>query len=171
MKRFMLDLVNSIKIGPNAAKIGFLKFSDNAQNIFFLSDNKAEIIRQITASVIEGGSTNTQAGLNLMHTQQFTHYNGDRDNAPNAAIVLTDGGSTINPEGTIPEADIAKGKNITIFAIGIGSEHALNLAELRDIYSEPKIEGRNWWIAPDFSDLSRLTADITIYSCQVAGML
>ena len=47
---------------------------------------------------------------------------GDRPDALNIAIVITDGESTIDKERTIPEAEAARAAGITVFAIGIGAD-------------------------------------------------
>ena len=60
---------------------------------------------------------------------------GARANAPRLGIVITDGESTFDKNLTIPEADIAKSKGITMFAIGIGQGTSQD--ELRGIASKP----------------------------------
>ena len=45
-----------------------------------------------------GGQTDTSSAIRLMMTTMFTQSNGDRPNAPNVAIIITDGNSNINPE-------------------------------------------------------------------------
>ena len=49
-----------------------------------------------------------------MHMEQFTTANGDRMEAPNVAIVLTDGVSNVDKQNTIPAANAAKTDGITI---------------------------------------------------------
>jgi collagen type VI alpha len=44
----------------------------------------------------------------------------DRPDAPNIAVVVTDGISNINSRRTITEAINARAKNIHIYSIGIG---------------------------------------------------
>lgn len=41
----------------------------------------------------QGGRTNTGAAIKYMRNTMFTSGNGDRPDAPNVAIVITDGGS------------------------------------------------------------------------------
>ena len=45
----------------------------------------------------------------------------DRPNAPNIAIVITDGASNIDKDKTIPYAKEAHRRGIRMFAIGIGN--------------------------------------------------
>ena len=56
------------------------------------------------------GSTNTADALKSMSEVMFTPANGDRPDAPNVCILLTDGVSNINSRRTIPEAEAARAK-------------------------------------------------------------
>ena len=53
-----------------------------------------QAIGQIT---FDGGKTNIADGLRVLRTQLFNH-NGDRPEAPNIALVITDGGANINEQ-------------------------------------------------------------------------
>ena len=53
-----------------------------------------------------------------MRSQQFIEANGDRPGVPNVAILITDGASNVNEQNTIPAAQYAKEKGITIFRWG-----------------------------------------------------
>ena len=55
-----------------------------------------------------GGRTNTQAALQTMNDDVFVTGGGDRNGIDNIAIVVTDGGSNILREETIPEANRAR---------------------------------------------------------------
>lgn len=55
-----------------------------------------------------------------MRQVMFTPSNGDRPNAPNVAVVVTDGASNRDQNLTIPNAVDAHRQGITMFAIGIG---------------------------------------------------
>ena len=50
------------------------------------------------------GRTNTAEALLYIRTEMFTALNGDRQDVPNFAVVITDGESNINEERTLPEA-------------------------------------------------------------------
>jgi len=60
-------------------------------------------------------NTNTSGGLYVMMTQLFNVANGDRPSVPNIAIVITDGLSTYDHNLTIPYAQEAKRRGITIY--------------------------------------------------------
>ena len=66
-------------------------------------------------------STNTSGALRLMHRDMFVEVKGDRKDAPNLAIIITDGEPTVDIIQTSPEIKAAKQKGIVILAIGIGN--------------------------------------------------
>lgn len=71
-----------------------------------------------------------------MQQQVFQQSLGDRDNALNYAIIITDGNSNINSEKTIPQAIEARVNGVHIIVIAIGTD--VNRIELEGMASEPK---------------------------------
>lgn len=63
------------------------------------------------------GSTNTADSLKSMREELFNPTRGDRPDAPNIAIILTDGVSNINSRRTIPEAEAARNQVFLIFSM------------------------------------------------------
>ena len=58
-----------------------------------------------------------------MNRDMFTPEHGDRPDAPNIGIVLTDGVSSRDTNMTIPSADQARNeKHVNIYAIGVGDK-------------------------------------------------
>ena len=54
------------------------------------------------------GSTNTADSLKVMREDIFNPARGDRPDAPNIAMILTDGVSNINSRRTISEAETSR---------------------------------------------------------------
>ena len=168
MLNFVATVAGTFTIGDTAARIGFVKFGNSATNVFFLEryDSQADVVDAILRVSYDGGATNTQEALKVMHEEQFTDSNGDRIDAINVAIVLTDGESTVDPERTIPEAQEARRKGITIFAIGIGDN--ANEAELRLMSSDPQQLDQNYFLAPSFDALDDITDAVADATCNAA---
>ena len=55
----------------------------------------------------------------MLHPQT---EHGDRSNAPNVAVLITDGPSNRNSWQTVPNAESARNAGINIFVIGVGWE-------------------------------------------------
>ena len=86
-----------------------------------------------------------------MHNQQFTSENGDRSNAPNVAIIVTDGMATREVERTQPDAQRAQDDGIEMVSIGITS--AVDLPTLQFLSSDPKRENENFFRSTNFMTL------------------
>ena len=102
-------------------------------------------------------------GLRDMHKNMFTFHNGDRPDAENIAIVLTDGKSTRLVNKTIPYAEEARADGIKIIVIGITNKVDLN--EVRSMSSFPHEEERDYFLAMDFNSLGKIADDITDTTC------
>ena len=88
------------------------------------------------------------------------HRNGDRDDAANIAIVITDGVSNINARRTIPEAESARDIGIHIYSVGIG---LTDTRELYGIASAPAED--NTFAVNDFDELVGLEKRIFSQIC------
>ena len=71
----------------------------------------------------------------MLRDSFFTRQNGDRDNIPNVAIVITDGKSNIRDSETLGVANKTKEAGIRIIAVGVTD--AIDVRELRGIASVP----------------------------------
>ena len=162
---FAADLVDTLEVSQSQTRVGVVKYSTQAYNIFYLKDfdNKAEIRRALTSTSYIGGHTNTSGGIRLMYSEQFSSVNGDRPDVPNMAIVLTDGKSTKDANKTIPDAIEARKRGIMMFSVGI--TNAVNDNELKGISSDPQQEGVTYWKNPDFQTLNRIIEQIRTQIC------
>lgn len=136
MLQFVKRLLNPVDIDFGDVQVGLLSFSTRPTIEFQLNTYKT---KQDIFSAIDGvpwryGSTNTADALQEMHETMFSRENGDRRDAGNVCIILTDGVSNINYRRTVPEAKTAREKGILIISIGIGLQ---DLREIRGIASEP----------------------------------
>ncbi|KAK3085716.1 hypothetical protein FSP39_007747 [Pinctada imbricata] len=94
------------------------------------------------------GLTNMADALSAVRTAMFIPENGDRPDANNIAILITDGYSNIKDRRTIPEADLTRKDNIEVYTIGIDIQ---DLRELRGIASKP-----SWRYSYDVSSVEEL---------------
>ena len=67
-----------------------------------------------------GGRTNIASALIIAREQIFNYNRGDREFAPNFAVVFTDGNSNVREEDTIPEAIQNKLEGIHTIVISVG---------------------------------------------------
>ena len=127
---FMKNIVRDFSIGPNNVRIGVAIFGNDVQPIFQLNtySTQNQILSAIDRIPFLDQTTNTPAAIRYMRTVMFTPQNGDRPNAPNSVILITDGVPRVPADvnearrQTLQEASLAKNQGIKLFTIGIGPE-------------------------------------------------
>ena len=137
MKKFFADVTSNLNVGPNATRIGLIKFSQEAEVVFHMNEysDVDQLVDRISSISIIGSETNTSGALRLMNDQAFTPQHGDRPDVHNVAIVMTDGQSNVNMSGTVPEALRSKNKGVRMFVVGLTKN--INANELRAMSSLP----------------------------------
>ena len=169
MLDFVVNMIRRLTVSSTDMRVAALTFSDDAQIAFHLDAyfHKIPLIAAVRSIPYLNARTNTAAGLHAMRTQLFDPSNrgqrGDRRNATNIAILVTDGGSNVNNQSTIPFANLAKQAGITVLAVGISS--AVNVAELIGI-SSTGVEGETFWRTPNFQVTLREIDNIINGTCQ-----
>ena len=107
-----------------------------------------------------GGTTNTAEALRVMRNVMFTEENGDRPDAINVGVVITDGKSN-NREETLQEAVATRKAGIHLVVIAVGN--SVEQDELRGIATDPDEE--NVFIVQDFFALTRVLTPLLTSVC------
>ena len=156
---FLTNLVDNLDVGPDATRIGLVRYGNTGENIFYLNTYATKVQVKDAISRVEyiEGNTNTSGGLRVMHTQQF-NSSRDRSNIPNVGIVITDGVSTFDSQFTIPYAEAARADGIQIMVVGI--TNAINEEELAGISSPPQTRDENYFTVADFAVLDQIVDQI-----------
>ena len=97
-------------------------------------NRRVDITQAISAVRYHGSKTNTAAALRHVRETMFTARNGDRPNAKNVMLLVTDGSSD-NGRETIKEARAARDANIQILVSIVGDW--VNMQEINAIASYP----------------------------------
>jgi len=128
---FTKDLSRSLFAGSHDLRIGVLTFSSSVHNQFYLNryTNAQDIVRAIGNIPYDAGSTRTDLALQYARTNVFTSNHGDRADAPNVAIILTDGKSS-DAKLTATQAELLLRANVKVIAVGIGSGAAVGELDL-----------------------------------------
>lgn len=134
---FVVSFVEQMQVSMNDTRIAAVSYSDNYQAQFNLNSysTKQDVQLALRRIPFIGNRTNTASAIQYMKDVIFTAANGDRADAPNFAIVLSDGNSNINQQDTILRAVQARNAGIRMIAFAVGTD--VNLFELRNIASEP----------------------------------
>ena len=168
MLMFLATLVEALEVGPDHARIGLVRFSDTAESMWYLNTyNDHHSIHNVILDIgYLKRMTNTSGALRVMMAEQFQAAHGDRPDAQNIAIILTDGASTVDHHRTISDAVVAQGLGIQIYTVGV--THKIDENELKFMSSEPHELGRNYFTTPNFSDLPKIRSMLIEETCTFA---
>ncbi len=127
---FMKNIVRDFPIGQNNVRVGVAIFGNDVQPIFQLNtySTQSQILSAIDRIPFLDQTTNTPAAIRYARTVMFTPQNGDRPNAPNSVIIISDGVPRVPTNVyeaqrlTLQETSLAKNQGIKLFTIGIGPE-------------------------------------------------
>jgi len=133
---FAKKTIYGLPIGQ--VRVCMVTYADNAKMVFPLNAFiTSPTIRNALAFSKAGGTTNTQAAINMAYSQGFTAQNGDRPGVRNVMVVVSDGQSNVYSYKTVTEADAARQNGIEVFSAAIGT--SVNRVEMEGIASKPTL--------------------------------
>ena len=120
-------------------QFGLVTFSYVATNIFYLNsyDDKNQLQSAILNTPYVGSYTNTSGGIRTATYEQFISSRGDRGNANNIAIIITDGVPNRDESFTIPDAEYLRSLGTMVYVVGI--TNAIDESMLQDMSSMPQV--------------------------------
>lgn len=157
MLTFMKDIVKVAPMDFGHYRFAIVVFNSGVKFTLLLNaiDNQEDLLAYIDNIPYTYGNTHTASALQAMRDTIFIRPNGDRPDAPNIAIVMTDGESNINSGRTIPEANAAKAEGVEIYGIGIG---LMETTEIDGIASKPLSTHR--FSVENFDNLEEMKEDL-----------
>uniref|UniRef100_A0A3Q0T5D3 Matrilin 4 n=1 Tax=Amphilophus citrinellus TaxID=61819 RepID=A0A3Q0T5D3_AMPCI len=124
MRKFMIDIINTLDIGLNSTRVGVVQYS--SQSIFLKF-----MVKAINQIIPLAQGTMTGLAIRYMMNEAFTAEAGDRPKVPNVAVIVTDG----RPQDRVAEvAADAREKGIEIYAVGVARA---DMTSLRAMASPP----------------------------------
>ena len=152
-----------------ATNVGAVVFSEQVNLVFSMDTfTDAKSVKDaINGIAYFGQTTNTPDGLKVTRQQCFNAANGDRHNVQNLAIFISDGVPypANRRDPAIVEAQALKDVGVSVIAIGVTDIIDKDL--LRIISSPPQIEGQNYFVAVDFTDLGTIRRAVGEGTCDV----
>ncbi|XP_025031695.1 matrilin-4 isoform X1 [Python bivittatus] len=121
MRRFMIDIIHNLDIGPNTTRVGVIQYSSQVQNVFSLKSffTRAEMEKAINSIVPLAQGTMTGLAIQYAMNVAFTIQEGARPlhrKIPRVAVIVTDG----RPQDRVTEvAAQAQAAGIEIYAVGV----------------------------------------------------
>uniref|UniRef100_A0A668UU60 VWFA domain-containing protein n=1 Tax=Oreochromis aureus TaxID=47969 RepID=A0A668UU60_OREAU len=133
MRKFMIDIINTLDIGLNATRVGVVQYSSQVRTEFTLKTHGrlSNIVKAINQIIPLAQGTMTGLAIRYMMNEAFTAEAGDRPKVPNVAVIVTDG----RPQDRVAEvAAEAREKGIEIYAVGVARA---DMTSLRAMASPP----------------------------------
>jgi len=99
MKSFVSQIVGRLDIDSGSTRVGLVTYASNVGTVINLNDyNTATAFQAAVSSLVyASGATYTNRALQYVRTTMLTSAAGDRGNASNIVVVLTDGQSSDRP--------------------------------------------------------------------------
>ncbi|XP_039591304.1 matrilin-4 isoform X2 [Polypterus senegalus] len=133
MRKFMIDIIHAVDVGPEAARIGVVQYSSQVQNIFSLKSytKKSDMVKAINEIIPLAQGTMTGLAIQYAMNVAFTVQEGARPKIPKVAVIVTDG----RPQDRVAEVSTqARGMGIEIYAVGV---QRADMNSLRAMASPP----------------------------------
>ncbi|KAK7502425.1 hypothetical protein BaRGS_00006378, partial [Batillaria attramentaria] len=136
MLEFVKQIVFFADIDTGNVRVAAVVYSSDVYVSFYLKDysTRQQAFWAVDRIPYRYGSTNTADALQTLRHDVFSPANGDRPDASNIAIIITDGVSNIQPERTAYEARLLRAHGTHVYVIGIG---VLEKKELDSIATPP----------------------------------
>ena len=162
---FLATLIEAFRVDT---RVGAIVFSTDARLEFSLNTytTKDEIQNAIRNLNYMGGLTNTPEALIQTRLQCFSPTTGDRPGVANLAIIVTDGVPNLDMDSATREAAALRDTGVTMIAIGVTAR--IDEGFLKEMSSPPQIKDQNYFMAADFSALSKIATKVVAGTC---GML
>nr|XP_058893774.1 matrilin-4 isoform X3 [Kogia breviceps] len=136
MRQFLVGLLRSLDVGPNATRVGVIQYSSQVQSVFRLGtfSRREDMERAIRALVPLAQGTMTGLAIQYAMNVAFSVAEGARPpeaRVPRVAVIVTDG----RPQDRVAEvAAQARARGIEIYAVGV---QRADVASLRAMASPP----------------------------------
>ena len=162
VKQFMKSIVSAFNIGDNGVRVGSVSFSKWIENNFHLNhhSNMSNVLNAIDTIKRRKRISFINSALDYLRTQSFAVANGDRPEAPNVAIIITDGKLEKDTK-TLKAARYIKNTGVIMFVIGVGPE--VQVSNLAMFGSEPSSEFV--YTTDNFDALDRIKSILTKRIC------
>lgn len=159
---FAQKFVANLGVSYMGARVGIVVFSNYASVQMTLDQtwDLDQVQKRIRALPYIGGDTNIANALNAARTVIFNSDNGDRFDASNIAILITDAWDNVDANQVEQEAQQLRNSGATLLGIGI-TKYA-NMERMSQIVTSPEYAIQ----AEEYDTLQTTMSDIISLSCQ-----
>ncbi|KAI0215091.1 Zinc metalloproteinase dpy-31 [Lamellibrachia satsuma] len=120
---FISRFVARLTIGQDCVRVSVVTFGDEATLHFDLRTHSGSTSLRSAIEKLDRRSQSTDfaGGIAMVRSRVFGASNGDRHDAPNACVLITDGSAGVNTQNARNEATSARDAGISMYTVGIGS--------------------------------------------------
>ncbi|XP_052071172.1 uncharacterized protein LOC127709610 [Mytilus californianus] len=157
----LVNAVEKLAIAENFVRVGVSLFAGTGTSRTLLqlnSEYDKEAVKQVMSEAVYQKGSHTEIGDAFQYVcdDMFVHSKGDRSDAQNYLILLTDGKSNSGANPVRVQAAACKDKGIRIATVGIGSNTDEDL--LKEVaYSMP-----NYYLSTDYDKLPETLPNLVI---------
>ena len=162
---FINMIIDAFPIASNQTRVGALTFSSRAEVEFHLSkyQDKATLQSAFAGITLSGGDTNIYSAINVMRTQMLLEEHGERTEATDVAILITDGQS--NKDASKTEAEALAAREVGVEFIAIGITDKADKGDLLKVTGEVPGEDSRVLLVPGFDELVTLVGAVVQHAC------
>lgn len=156
---FTVAMVNTLDVAPEAAQVALVLFGNfgYVQFSFGNFNSSQEIMDFIRAIDCKAENTNTTGGLRVARTEVFSSA-GDRPDAENIIVMVTDGQPNREVEELPGEIANLAAADIKLIAIGTGDANEIFLETL-------VVSPEDYFFILDFPGLAQIAEVVTLVAC------
>ncbi|CAG2225442.1 unnamed protein product [Mytilus edulis] len=144
----IVDTIRHLDIRNDFIRIGVMTFDDNSRTVFNLNNYPGDpnsMVNRVMSMPYSSGGTDIADALSHACSNMFTSFNGDRSNATNYLVLLTDGQSRAQQE-----AGRCKAGGTKIISVGIGD--SIDEQVLRNL-----AYNYDYYLSTNYSDIAEST--------------
>ncbi|XP_033728445.1 collagen alpha-6(VI) chain-like [Pecten maximus] len=163
MLDFTKNIVKSLDIDSGRFQVGIATYNTYIVHKTMLNafQSSGDLLRLIDNIPYTYGNTNPSDALKFARSNIFSPEGGDRPDASNIIILITDGLANMNPRRSIPEANLARDEGIRVFVMDIGVGRA---AELAGMANQPLEHNR--FSVDTFDDMDKVKNALMTEICE-----
>ncbi|CAH3172036.1 unnamed protein product [Porites lobata] len=165
---FFADLVSHLAVSPQGTHVGAIVYESSAYLKFNLKKSEYHTLSKLKDAIkalrYPGGGTRTDRALEMAANKIFSADGGDRGDASNVLIIITDGKTHSGSKKYKEVLKPLQAKGVRTVAVGIGK--SVDNSELLEIAANNPNYVTH---VNDFDDLKSHLQRILLESCQGAG--
>ena len=141
----MKAVINGLDIGTDCYKISVINMGENIIEEFYLDtySDRISVLNAVDFIVTEGSPVDISEALRIARSVMFNQENGDRETAPNVAVLVTHSSPIMDISDIREETSSLKGSGSVMFPIIMNTE-AEFLAQYQSLSS-----GRAYFLSFD----------------------